>query len=100
MADLTEEARERGRRNRIPVENKRARIMSVCEKTAEKLRDRYPNQGGRIVAIAKGSRKAAIELKCLDCCGGERLEVKNCVAIGCPLWPVRPWQIKSNEVEQ
>ena len=100
MSDLTEEARARGRQNRIPIESKRVRIMTICKNTAEELVGRYPNQGARIGALAKGSRKAAIELKCLDCCCGERLEVKNCSAIGCPLWPVRPWQIKSNGVDE
>jgi hypothetical protein len=31
----------------------------------------------------------AIRAKCLDCCGGSTAEVRKCVAIGCPNWPLR-----------
>jgi hypothetical protein len=31
----------------------------------------------------------AIRAKCLDCSGGVPGEARNCVAIGCPLWPFR-----------
>jgi hypothetical protein len=30
-----------------------------------------------------------IRAKCLDCCGGQPSEVRKCVLIDCPLWPVR-----------
>jgi hypothetical protein len=32
---------------------------------------------------------AAIRLKCIDCCGGNKSEVRKCPAINCPLWPMR-----------
>ena len=31
----------------------------------------------------------AIRAKCLDCCCGQREEVKLCPAKDCPLWPFR-----------
>ena len=31
----------------------------------------------------------AIRRKCLDCSGGQIVEVKLCEAIACPLWPFR-----------
>lgn len=31
----------------------------------------------------------AIRAKCLDCCCGERSEVKACTATNCPLWTFR-----------
>ena len=31
----------------------------------------------------------AIRLKCLDCCAGQRKEVRLCPAKDCPLWPFR-----------
>lgn len=31
----------------------------------------------------------AIRAKCLDCCGGQRLEVKECPVKDCPLWAFR-----------
>ncbi|NAZ37189.1 hypothetical protein [Rubellimicrobium sp. CFH 75288] len=32
---------------------------------------------------------AAIRAKCLDCCGGNAAEVRKCVCVACPLWPLR-----------
>ena len=38
-------------------------------------------------------RKAvAVKAKCWDCCGGQRVEVRKCPAVDCPLWFVRPYQ--------
>lgn len=31
----------------------------------------------------------AIRKKCLDCCGGQSLEVRLCEAVDCPIWPYR-----------
>ena len=31
----------------------------------------------------------AIKAKCLDCCCGDRSEVKDCTAKDCPLWAYR-----------
>lgn len=31
----------------------------------------------------------AIRAKCIDCSGGDPTEVRECVAIGCALWPFR-----------
>ena len=31
----------------------------------------------------------AIRARCIDCCGGQRLEVKLCPAKDCPLWIYR-----------
>lgn len=31
----------------------------------------------------------AIRAKCLDCSGGQPSEVRKCVALNCPLWPMR-----------
>ena len=42
-----------------------------------------------------GARKArlsplqAIRAMCLDCCGGQLVEVRECPASSCPLWPYR-----------
>ena len=41
---------------------------------------KYPTKMGRMNAIRR---------KCIDCCGGERSEVRRCEAIDCPLWPHR-----------
>lgn len=31
----------------------------------------------------------AIRARCIDCCGGSPTEVRKCVSIKCPLWPMR-----------
>ena len=31
----------------------------------------------------------AIRAKCLDCVAGSESEVRKCVSISCPLWPIR-----------
>lgn len=35
------------------------------------------------------SRSKAIRLKCLDCCGFQSNEVKECPSKNCPLWRFR-----------
>ena len=42
----------------------------------------------------ENSRKAAIELFCLDCVGGERKIAVSCSCTSCPLWQFRPGAIK------
>ena len=43
----------------------------------------------------------AIREKCLDCCCGNRAEVKDCLVQGCPLYPFRmgtnPWRPEASE---
>jgi hypothetical protein len=41
----------------------------------------------------KQSPRQAIKAKCLDCCAWQREEVRQCTARGCPLWPLRPFQV-------
>ena len=40
------------------------------------------------------SLRAAINAKCFDCCGNQRIEVTLCEMVECPLWNLRPWQRK------
>ena len=35
------------------------------------------------------TRRNAIREKCLDCCCGNRAEVRRCTATKCPLWRYR-----------
>lgn len=37
----------------------------------------------------KRSRKKAVREKCIDCCGGNRAEVRRCPSVNCPLWRYR-----------
>lgn len=47
------------------------------------------------------TRSTAIRVKCLQCCGYQREEIKVCAVITCALFPVRPYQDKlvSEEAE-
>ena len=55
--------------------------------------------------VALGHRKMpvlkAIREKCLDCSGGSRAEVKDCLVRSCPLFPFRmgrnPWRREASE---
>jgi hypothetical protein len=40
------------------------------------------------------SLRAAINGKCFDCVVEQYKEVTHCLVEDCPLWPLRPWQIK------
>lgn len=39
--------------------------------------------------IERISRGKAIRAKCIDCCCGQKNEVRLCPAKDCPLWPYR-----------
>ena len=38
--------------------------------------------------------RAAINAKCVDCCCGQKAEVRRCQITACSLWSVRPYQSK------
>lgn len=44
----------------------------------------------------KGSLRAALNLKCLECANYERKEIKECTLTGCSLFPHRPYQMRSD----
>jgi hypothetical protein len=50
-----------------------------------------------IIKASKGSLKASIKLKCMDCVGYVRGEVKMCEMTACPNWSVRPYKDKEND---
>jgi hypothetical protein len=43
------------------------------------------------------ARSTAIRVKCLQCCGYQRDEIKQCLVITCALYPVRPYQDSNEE---
>jgi hypothetical protein len=43
------------------------------------------------------TRSTAIRVKCLQCCGYQRDEIKTCAVLTCALFPVRPYQDKSTD---
>ena len=42
----------------------------------------------KLAGQATTSYRAAVELKCLDCCSWQRTEARSCEIRGCPLWAV------------
>ncbi len=42
----------------------------------------------RRAELAATSQRAAIELKCLECCAWGRPEAKRCRIVACPLWAI------------
>ncbi len=40
----------------------------------------------------EGNRPAAVRSQCLECVGWQKLEVRLCTDLGCPLWAVRPYR--------
>jgi hypothetical protein len=42
----------------------------------------------KLAGKATTSYRAAVELKCLECCAWQRTEARRCEIRGCPLWAV------------
>ena len=55
-------------------------------------------QKGRFLPLVnrleKGSMKAAVALKCIDCCAGSTTDIKHCPCTSCSLYLFRPYQDK------
>lgn len=83
-------------RVRVP----RSKKMKAFAETFAKLRKSTPKRYLPLVDKAeKGSAKACLKLKCLECSNWQSSEVKQCVIIDCPLYPIRPFQGKV-EIEE
>jgi hypothetical protein len=76
----------------------RSKKMKAFAETFSKLRKMSPKRFLPLVDKAqKGSAKACIKLKCLECSNWDSKEVKLCVIKDCPLFPIRPFQEKAKE---
>jgi len=76
----------------------RAKKMEKFSGSFSQMRLEVPDRWHNIVDKAeKGSKSAAIKLKCLDCCCWQPPEIKHCTCVGCPLFPVRPYQGKADD---
>ena len=53
---------------------------------------RYSNT---VKSLRKGSLKAALKMKCLECSDFQTQEIKHCPVLQCPLHLVRPYQPRS-----
>ncbi len=79
-------------RVRVPRSTK----MKAFGETFAKMRKETPERFRPLVDKAEktGSMKACIKLKCLECSAWQPSEVRQCVIIDCPLYPIRPFQGK------
>ena len=69
----------------------RAEKMAVYGTTFAQMRSEYPKVFLPIIDRAeKGSFRAAITLKCLECSGFVRAEARQCTVTNCSLYPHRP----------
>jgi len=93
------------KRGQNETSNPKDQIMSTpIEKAQEAMRLR--RESGEVITKLSPIEKAnknpkslrmAINGKCWDCSGGQRLEIRECTVHTCTLYPVRPYQEKDSE---
>lgn len=54
----------------------------------ESVPRRWKSHWLKLAGHAATSYRAAVELRCLDCCAWQRTEAQRCEIQGCPLWAV------------
>ena len=54
----------------------------------ENVPRRWRSHWRKLADQAATSYRAAVELKCLECCAWQRTEARSCEIRGCPLWAV------------
>jgi hypothetical protein len=71
----------------------RAALLEPCPTEQGELVGRDPRELSPADLAAAGIEAAPVlkivRQKCIDCCGGSEKEVRLCVAVSCPLWPLR-----------
>lgn len=79
----------------------RAEKMGSFSPTFNEMRKEYPKTLLPLIDRAeRGSLRAAITLKCLDCSGFVRAEARNCQVTGCSLYPHRPGGKELGEIPE
>jgi hypothetical protein len=84
----------------VPNAGKRKGKRIALEIVQEMKKEFHPSLHKKIDRAAKGSMKAAIALKCIDCTAGSKKEVALCVMTTCPLWGYRPYQHKLSKTAE
>lgn len=69
--------------------NKRKEFPEIAAKAMRRL---FPLKMKTVDKAIKGSFKAAIKLKCLDCTCGDIVEIRQCEIVECSLWAFRPYK--------
>jgi len=86
----------RGRQPGVKIERKPREDKFKDPKIQSGLKDLKKEAGEKynktVDRIGKGSMKSAIKMKCLDCSGYDKKEVKNCTVYNCSLYPFRPYK--------
>ena len=78
--------------------------MADTRKRAEKIAEREQqmpkvHRANYRGAVSGKSRRAAIKAFCLECVCWQKEEVRLCTALACPLYPYRPYQSGSKQVD-
>lgn len=86
-----------GQRGRVkgcgPVPGGGRKKKTLPENIVEVLAKVVPEKYIKVLnRVKQGSMKAAVKLKCLDCCGFEKKEITLCNIQECSLWSHRPYQ--------
>jgi len=68
-------------------------MSNVLETCPEEQRERYAKRAEKIGK----SLRAAIDLKCLECCAWQVSVVRHCHITSCALHAARPFQSKGEE---
>jgi hypothetical protein len=61
------------------------------------LQPRRFTEGSLEAAFKSRSLAAACKAQCLECVGFDRKAITECAAYACPLWNVRPYQVKDGK---
>lgn len=92
---MTEEQLARMREGR-GQRRSRSEKMGAFAESFEQMRKSFPAQFLPLIErAAKGSLRAALTLKCLECSAYQRNEVRQCEVFDCPLFPHRPGSNKA-----
>jgi hypothetical protein len=75
-------------RREIPAETDLRSGFQPLSSLRENVPRRWKSHWLKLAGQAASSYRAAVELKCLDCCAWQRTEARNCQIRGCPLWAV------------
>jgi len=62
----------------------------------KQVSDNHPSRLGLFKRVLSGRNGYAqcIKAFCLECNGFETAAIRDCTALGCPLWHRRPYQVK------
>lgn len=92
--NTTETRPERAPRIKTPRPVTPAEAATLERYLAQSVPDKHKIATERAL-LGQIARSTAIRVKCLQCCGYQREEIKVCTVITCALFPVRPYQDKT-----